>query len=325
MSNVVFILSLPRSGSTLLQKALSCSGDVATTSEPWLLLPLFYALREEGGYAEYSSTGCFRALRDLECELKDRGGKSLEAYFSDTVKNIYGDLSEGKKYFLDKTPRNILLADTLFESFEEAKFVVLWRNPLAVIASMMKTWCDGDFKVYMHYVDIYKGMSKLLDFSRQNMESDRVFTVKYEEFVLNSGAVSSKLFHFLEVDLVNIDVDRAEEQLSGSMGDPLGFKKYRGVSSDSIEEWKGFFCNPVRKWWARRYLEGLGRDVIEMQGYNYDELIFQMECSKNVCGLYVLKDVFYIMFGWFHRRFLVRILKNRLLDVLKGKELFDCV
>src|SRR5919107_2181016 len=39
----LFLLSLPRSGSTLAQRILAAHGGIATTSEPWILLPYLYA------------------------------------------------------------------------------------------------------------------------------------------------------------------------------------------------------------------------------------------------------------------------------------------
>ena len=45
----VFILSLPRAGSTLLQRMLNVHPEIASTVEPWILLPFLSSLRE-GGY-----------------------------------------------------------------------------------------------------------------------------------------------------------------------------------------------------------------------------------------------------------------------------------
>ena len=44
----VFLLSLPRSGSTLLQRLLAVSPEVATAPEPWFLLPLVQSTRATG-------------------------------------------------------------------------------------------------------------------------------------------------------------------------------------------------------------------------------------------------------------------------------------
>ena len=40
----IFIFSAPRSGSTLLQRVLAAHTQVATASEPWILLPLLSPL-----------------------------------------------------------------------------------------------------------------------------------------------------------------------------------------------------------------------------------------------------------------------------------------
>ena len=53
----IFIFSLPRAGSTLVQRVLAAHDDIATTSEPWILLPFLFSTKEQGVYAEYSSQG----------------------------------------------------------------------------------------------------------------------------------------------------------------------------------------------------------------------------------------------------------------------------
>jgi hypothetical protein len=65
MVTPVFLLSLPRSGSTLAQRILASHTEVATTSEPWLLLPYLYTLRDHGVYAEYSHSTMVTAIREL--------------------------------------------------------------------------------------------------------------------------------------------------------------------------------------------------------------------------------------------------------------------
>ena len=49
----VFLLSLPRSGSTLLQRMLGTHPEIFTRGEGHFLLPFFYAGRSEGVYAAY--------------------------------------------------------------------------------------------------------------------------------------------------------------------------------------------------------------------------------------------------------------------------------
>ena len=61
----IFLFSLPRSGSTLAQRIIASHAEIATTAEPWLLLPCLYALRHGGVYAEYSQATAVKAIRDF--------------------------------------------------------------------------------------------------------------------------------------------------------------------------------------------------------------------------------------------------------------------
>ena len=59
---LIFIISQPRAGSTLLQRMLSGHPDIATAAEPWLLLHPLYGLRQHGIQAEYNSQWAFKAV-----------------------------------------------------------------------------------------------------------------------------------------------------------------------------------------------------------------------------------------------------------------------
>ena len=48
MKSPIFIFSLPRAGSTLLQRVLMGHPEIASIAEPWLLLPLMYVQKEHG-------------------------------------------------------------------------------------------------------------------------------------------------------------------------------------------------------------------------------------------------------------------------------------
>lgn len=67
----IFIISLPRSGSTLLQNILSNNSEISTTSEPWILIPLisFY----KGDYK--SKTNPHLAKEAVSDFLKTATGK----------------------------------------------------------------------------------------------------------------------------------------------------------------------------------------------------------------------------------------------------------
>lgn len=51
-SNLIFLISQPRSGSTLLQKLIATSNQIDTLQEPWLMLHPLYALKDHGNQYE---------------------------------------------------------------------------------------------------------------------------------------------------------------------------------------------------------------------------------------------------------------------------------
>ncbi len=56
---------------------------------------------------------------------------------------MINNADNGETYFLDKTPRYYLIIPEIAQIFPDAKFIFLFRNPLQVISSVMKTWCKG--------------------------------------------------------------------------------------------------------------------------------------------------------------------------------------
>ena len=63
--NLIFLISQPRSGSTLTQKIIGSHKDIYTRSEPWIMLHPLYSLKEEGINAEYNKGQEYPATQDF--------------------------------------------------------------------------------------------------------------------------------------------------------------------------------------------------------------------------------------------------------------------
>ena len=99
----IFLISLPRSGSTLLQRVLAAHNLINTTAEPWLLLPFIYATKKEGTLTKYSHSITFQGIVDL-IKLLPNKIDDYNQMLAKFVSEIYESLSTpGSKYFLDKT------------------------------------------------------------------------------------------------------------------------------------------------------------------------------------------------------------------------------
>ncbi|MEW8634061.1 MAG: sulfotransferase, partial [Candidatus Thiodiazotropha endolucinida] len=69
--NPVFIISLPRSGSTLLQRIIATNPRVSTVSESWLLLPLLSMHTSRELYSEYGQRLAKIAINEFTETLPD--------------------------------------------------------------------------------------------------------------------------------------------------------------------------------------------------------------------------------------------------------------
>jgi len=280
MLKPLFIFSLPRSGSTLLQRVLAADSQIASVAEPWVLLPFVYALRERGISAEYSHQSANLALNDFIQELPN-GKKDYLSAIRSAMNELYRKATKDNdaRYFLDKTPRYALIADEIIEIFPEGKFIMLWRNPLAIIASIIETWEDGKWNLSKHKVDLFDGVANLIDCYRSH--SEKVLAIQYESFLRSPEMELSRIAEYLELKL-EPDLLKSFYQVKfrGIMGDPTGVKNYREVDTAPLEKWKATINNPLRKMWCRRYLRWLGEERLRIMGYELNDLLRELDSTE---------------------------------------------
>jgi hypothetical protein len=268
----IFIFSLPRAGSTLLQRVLATAPKIATSAEPWLLLPLIYARKKEGIYAEYGHNVQRVAIDDFVMALP-RGEEDYRACVRKMIYDLYRlAAGEEAEFFVDKTPRYHLVASEIIELFPDAKFVFLWRNPLAIAASMIETWGDGRWKLHSYKVDLYSGLEKLV--ATYNSYKDRSIAVCYEDLVSGNLEVWRSLYEYLGVPFVEESLDGFNQvELVGSMGDPTGRYQYAALSKEPLCKWRDTMASPIRAIWSRRYLHWVGPDRLRSMGYEPSEIV----------------------------------------------------
>lgn len=101
------------------------------------------------------------------------------------------------RYFLDKTPRYNLVAEEIMQTFREAKYILLWRNPLAIIASVVETFGKGKWIPHYHMVDLYEGLFRLLEF--QERYRDRIHIVRFEDLLTSPQESLTNICRHLDI------------------------------------------------------------------------------------------------------------------------------
>ena len=279
----VFLFSLPRSGSTLLQRILSTHEDISTKSELWFLLPHIEALKNQYTFSQYSNISLQNATAALLEQLPE-GEEDYYRAIRALGDSLYGRLAKNdERYLLDKTPRYYLVIKEIAKIYPDAKFIFLFRNPLSVAASVIESFNGGRLGDYRHRIDLYLG-PKMLAEGYKHLKG-RSFAVTYESLVSDSSATLQKVCKYLEIPFHADLLARFTDVSVGKMGDQFGSKRFTSLEPDRIENWKRVFSTSYRKRFLLDYLNEIGRDPVETFGYDYQDLKKQVYASEVRFGL----------------------------------------
>ncbi len=285
----IFLLSLPRSGSTLVQRILAAHEGIATVSEPWLLLPWLGPLRATLPDAGAWHPGICDALEDFTAALP-RGVEDYRDAVHDAALRLYARAAPPEaRFFVDKTPPYVMIIDEIAHTFPEARLVFLWRNPLSVVSSVIETFAAGRWRPNDYPMSLFSGLVSLIDGYRRH--HSRAFGVRYEDLLTGDPAIWRALCGYCGFTFDPSALDRfADVALGGRMGDPPDSRP-TGLSQNSVEKWTRSLSSPVRKEWCRRYLRWLGPERLSTMGYDFDVLLPALNALPDRGGLPAL-DLF---------------------------------
>jgi hypothetical protein len=289
----LFLFSLPRTGSTLLQRILGSHRDIATASEPWFMLPYMYSLRENGVNAEYEHATMARGVQGFSKEYLPGGTEDYLSEIRELSLRLYRKAGKGHRYFLDKTPRYHHIAADIITLFQdEGRFLFLWRHPVAVAASMMETFGGGSWNLHRLSADLFTGLAALIDAYEAHVEE--ACAVRYEDLLERPEPELRRLLSYLELPFDPKPLIHFNQLQMRNPGywDPTGMMTYRIISKEPLEKWKHTMANPIRKAWSARYLRWLGRERLAVMGYDLDELLVEVAALPARAD-HVASDVFH--------------------------------
>jgi hypothetical protein len=139
-SEPVFVLTCPRSGSTLLRHFLDSHPRITCPPESQLVIICQNIMASWSNYRQETTSTERRAsaLKQARSLLRDFIKWHLE--------------NSGKEVFSDKSLPNIEHFELLAEAFPRARFICLFRNPMDVVASMLEAcrWGSPNFPTVDH-------------------------------------------------------------------------------------------------------------------------------------------------------------------------------
>lgn len=267
-AKLVFIISQPRSGSTLLQKLVSNNEYVDTVSEPWLLLPLLSPFKPSLIRAEYNYETALTGFFDYLAKKNDK--EQFRNELKHLILNRYK--VNDQKWFVDKTPRYYEIADVIAEFFPSAKFLILKRNLFASLHSMITTWSKGkiDFATLdTYYRDFLIAPLRIQEFAEKNSERDNFYEVTYESLVTDPQSGLKSIYNWLQIPFTTAALDIAQnDKVKGLFGDDVYRKKpLESINPALSDNWQSVKSNKSLSRFFASYQNYLGADFIKRYGY----------------------------------------------------------
>jgi Sulfotransferase family len=271
---LIFLISQPRAGSTMLQRILGSHPEVHTLPEPWIMLHPLYALRRNGITTEYNVEWAVNQSEAFLDRLPDGRDVLVEAQHR-AYSYLYECAlsSSGKSYFLDKTPRYYHVIPELYHVFPKAKFIYLLRNPLAVLASILKSWVGNDWtKLQLYRCDLSDAPRLLID--GLQVKDVRHVMVRYEDVVTNPEETIKQLCSQLNISFHLKMIEYGQQTFpEADWGDQRTIYNESRPEKGYKDRWvETLMASPQWQDWGMNYLRMLGPELLARMGYSYDGL-----------------------------------------------------
>ncbi len=237
---LLFVVSPPRSGSTLLQRMIGSHSRVLTHPEPHLITPLAYlGYYDTVDKAPYDHINSAEAIRLFVSDLPRGEADYLDAAraYADTLYGRMLETAPDKRLFMDKTPAYALVLPFLTRLYPRAKYVVLTRHPLAIFSSFANSFFDGDWERAHAFNPLVERYVPAIARMLRERPSPLVH-VRYEELVASPEQHLSRVFAYAgledEPEAVNYG-----ERFHGKAGpgDPISVSQHSRPVTDSLHKW----------------------------------------------------------------------------------------
>ncbi|MGN6313485.1 MAG: sulfotransferase [Rhodanobacteraceae bacterium] len=182
----IFILGMPRSGTTLLERVLGNHSQVATPGE------LSDFPRQMRWTADVHGTAI------VDDDLLERAAALDYALMGQRYLWQSQWRAEGKRFYVDKLPPNFMLAGFIRRALPGARIIHISRDPMDVCFSNWKA-LFGDSYGYSYGLDTlashHHGYARLMAHWARVMPA-ALLDISYNELVEDPDAVAAKIFEF---------------------------------------------------------------------------------------------------------------------------------
>ena len=280
---LIFLISTPRSGSTLLMRILNATSAVYSRPEPHILPALahlgFWGRVDKAPYDQLQAQ---QALRQFVSDLPNKDDDywaACRAYLDVLYGRMLETAPDGERYFLDKTPANALVLPFLQKVYPNARYIVLTRHPAAIFSSYAQSFFDGDYDVAAHFNPILsRYIPVMARFLRER--PCPILHVSYENIATQPEVELERISEFLGIPFEPEALDYQRKDVAAGLGDPLGVKQHSRPVATSVAKWAPEFAADQKKFeTVAKQLAGVSPEDLATWGTPKDTLWDAMKAA----------------------------------------------
>ncbi len=226
----IFVVGMPRTGTTLVDRILSSHRDVLSAGE---LQAMPLAVKR---LAATSS----RTVIDVETVMASGDidpAKIGDAYLAQAGHHRH----EGRLHFTDKLPANFLYVGHIARALPNARIVCLRRNPMDTVWSNYKNLFASQSAYYAYSYDLmdtsryYTRFDRLMDFW-DKLFPGLVLQLSYEELVADQEEQTRRLIAYCGLDWDEACLTFHEN--SAAVATPSAAQVRRPINADAVGRWR---------------------------------------------------------------------------------------
>lgn len=218
----IFILGMPRSGTTLTEQIISSHSEVYGCGELMYIGRTFSELFMDEKFSSSDLNNRFKSLHNK--------------YFEKVDKFCFKE-----KVFTDKMPHNFLQIGAILEAFPNAKIIHLNREPMAICWSMYKTYFPASGLEYCNNFKTLAEFYKLHDYTMKfwhKLYPEKIYELDYEMLTENQEEETRKLLEYCELSWEDgvLEPHKNKRAISTASNQQIRQKVYKGSS----QAWKKY-------------------------------------------------------------------------------------
>lgn len=223
----IFIIGLPRTGTTLLEQMLAVHSEIESLGETNTI--------EAGILALSGNRGKPMSASILE-QASNISPRALKKYYLEATRYR----RKGLPFFIEKMPTNYQYLHLIVEAFPEAKILILNRHPIDTCFAMFKQLFTYAFRFSYSLENLKNYYTEYLENREQwrRLYNNRLIEISYESLVTDTDACLKGVFNNLDLKFDPSAWSSKRDNLHSMTASSI--QVTQDVSADSVGKWKAY-------------------------------------------------------------------------------------